>query len=496
MQRKIPLTMFSQHPDHARKPYWHNNKFIQTHDELKECFLMYKDFAAQEVMWDWEGKWVDESVVEKLLSKHQAFFEKNPLGKNLFLTFRIPNPRLESAYRLGRAFMVILSAQDLANRTKLANPLFEAILPMVENSKEIVNIHTNFNRMEKHMSRSFGNRKLVHNNLQVIPLFENIKSILNSGKIIEEYAKKVNKKFGIKLSYIRPFCARSDPALTSGIIPATLAIKWALSEYSRFSDISGISTHPIVGPGALQFRGGLNPNSIVSFLEEFPGIKTLVIQSAFRYDYAKKKVIEAIKKIHEEIPKHKTQRLSQNDLKEIKIIIPWFEKPYKKTVKQIAPIIEKLSKYIPQRRERVKHVGLFGYSRLSEKVKLPRAIGFTACCYSVGLPPELFGAGKGLKRAIEGKKIKIIESLYKNLKPSFINAGRYLRKESIKELGLYEMLEDIKILEKYLGVTLGPRSSTDKKHNELVSKIISKLKQGKNPTLDIEEAAMLRKSIG
>src|SRR3990167_3802596 len=111
--RKIPTLMFSQHPDHARKPNWHNRAFIATHQEIKECYLMFKEFGAEEMMWDWEGKLVDESVVEKLLGKYGDFFKNKPLGKKVFLTFRVPNPRVESGYRLGRAFMVILSAQNL-----------------------------------------------------------------------------------------------------------------------------------------------------------------------------------------------------------------------------------------------------------------------------------------------------------------------------------------------------------------------------------------------
>ena len=42
------------------------------------------------------------------------------------------------------------------------------------------------------------------------------------------------------------------------------------------------------------------------------------------------------------------------------------------------------------------HVGLFGYGRSLGGVggvTLPRAIGFTASLYSIGVPPELLGLG-------------------------------------------------------------------------------------------------------
>ena len=141
VKRKIPAVMSSQHPDNAGAPYWHSNPYIKTEDELKECFLMYKDLGVEEVMWDWEGKFVDEAVIERLYGSHLAFFRKRPLGKDIFLTFRVPNPRVESGYRLGRAFMVILSAAHFVEGLAFKNrPLFEVILPMTESASEIIKL--------------------------------------------------------------------------------------------------------------------------------------------------------------------------------------------------------------------------------------------------------------------------------------------------------------------------------------------------------------------
>src|SRR3989344_1060309 len=148
-KRKIPSVMFTQHPDHAGRPYWHDKPFIETRDELQECFLMMRDIGAQEVMWDWEGKLVDEAVMERLLHEHLSFFRKHPLGEKVFLTFRVPNPRVELGYRLGRAFMVILSARESAESVGLNAPLFEGILPMTENAAEMLTLHRSFERFSK-----------------------------------------------------------------------------------------------------------------------------------------------------------------------------------------------------------------------------------------------------------------------------------------------------------------------------------------------------------
>ena len=90
--------MISQHPDHGSKPYWQKSAFIKTGDEIKECFLSFSELGSSEYKWDWEGKYVDESVIEKLLSEYHDYFKENPLGKEKFLTFRLPNPKVETEF--------------------------------------------------------------------------------------------------------------------------------------------------------------------------------------------------------------------------------------------------------------------------------------------------------------------------------------------------------------------------------------------------------------
>lgn len=490
--------MFSQHPDHASKPYWHTSELISTHAEIEEAFLMFKDFNGDEVMWDWEGKLVDEAVIERLLGTYTQFFRQKPIGKEVFLTFRVPNPRVEPGYRLGRALMVILSGQYLAKSAGFSNtPLFEVILPMTEKVREMIDVQKSYARFVKATNSSFGGNGLNKEIIEIIPIFESVDTILKSGVIIRKYAKSFEKQFKKKLLYFRPFCARSDPSLNSGIVPTTLAIKWALSEFAKFSKDTGIPTYPIIAPGALPFRGGLTPKSVKQFMKEFAGVQTLVIQSAFRYDYPKTQVKNAILEIQKKLQKLEAKQLDENLLPKIKRIIGYFEKPYKETVEKIAPLIQKVSQFIPQRRERVQHTGLFGYSRQVGKSKLPRAIGFTASCYSLGIPPELIGTGRGLRKIKSQKlKVKSLEDLYLELKPALRQAGRYLRKESIKELKLTDIQEDIEAIEEYLGEKLGPKTKEEIAHLELVKKIISKMNTGQDVKKEIEQAAIIRHSLG
>ena len=143
--RIIPTTMASQHPDHAGVPYWGKKEFISTRKEVKECFLTFSELGINEYKWDWEGKFVDESVVDRLLHEHFEYFQKHPLGREKFLTFRLPNPKVETEFRLGRAFMVILSAQSSIQASGFtASPLFEVILPMTTGAGEMIKLQKNF----------------------------------------------------------------------------------------------------------------------------------------------------------------------------------------------------------------------------------------------------------------------------------------------------------------------------------------------------------------
>ena len=126
---------------------------------------------------------------------------------------------------------------------------------------------------------------------------------------------------------------------------------------------------------------------------------------------------------------------------------------------------------MPKRRERVQHIGLFGYSRGLGKVRLPRAINFTAALYSLGIPPELIGTGRGLKKTADDGKLKLIEKYYVNLKLDLQKAGGFLYKPGLMELAKKfptwrGVWEDIQEIEKYLLLELGAHKST-KQHWKL-----------------------------
>lgn len=494
--------MVSQHPDNASKPYWHSESFISDQHEVKECFMSFSKLGVSEYKWDWEGKFVEESVFERLISEYPSFFKKNPLGKEKFLTFRLPDFRVETEFRLGRAFMCILSASGLAKQLNFHTPpIFEVILPMTGSAREMIDVQKAFREVASLKNKlNIKNRGGI-SKIEIIPLFEDIRTIINSSHILEEYFELHEKYFGSTVSYLRPYLARSDSALNSGLIPAVLSIKIALSRYKQLEKRTNVILYPIIGAGSLPFRGGSTPYSVEKFVREYGGIRTMLVQSGFQYDYPTEDVIKAIKQIDKLLPVTDTSLISTKEVNQIVEIIPYFENSYQNTVKKIGTMIYQIATFLPARRERLKHTGILKYPRKIGKVKIPRAIGFTAAMYSIGIPPELIGTGRGIKRAIREGTISIIEKYYLGLKDGLHRAGGYLNKDVLQKLAressvFGDIAEDVKAIEEYLGYELGQQSAEEKAHEVITSEIYNNFVNSVSITDFIEEAGILRKSLG
>lgn len=493
--------MATQHPDNAGIPYWSSRAFVSTAKEVEECHLCFSDLGIDEYNWDWEGKFVDEAVIDRLLHRYYQYFKKHPLGKDKFLTFRIPNPRVEKQFRLARAFMVVITSSQLAASLGFVDsPIFETILPLTETAEEIIEIQKAFRDLVSVDHRLLQMEDSIKQ-IEIIPLFEQVDKIINSANLIRRYLKIHKKTFGFMPSYLRPYCARSDPALNSGLLPTMLALKVALSSYLELEKEIGVILYPMLGTGTLPFRGGLSPDRIEKGIEEYAGVATLIIQSAFRYDFPHSLVKKAIAKIKNELSKKMAKKISKSQIKIILKIIPYFEIPYRESIEKLAPLINALSSQVARRRERMQHIGLFGYSRGIGNVRLPRAIPFTASLYSLGIPPELIGTGRGIRKAKTKGFWSEISGYYLYLKEDLLTAGYFLNKENLLYLAKdnhfwYDIKEDIVCIEDELGIELGPKKPSHFEHKEISKKIYEKLSDKKGLSQLITQAGLLRKSLG
>ena len=133
---KIPRAMSTQHPDNVKQPFFVENSVIGGDDEIKEAFYAFSHLKIKEQLWDCEGKEVDNFVVEKLLSRYEHYFRENKIGKDIFITLRSPNPRIEK----GKGKLLLETLESIPRNYDIAKqfygediaPIFEITIPMVK----------------------------------------------------------------------------------------------------------------------------------------------------------------------------------------------------------------------------------------------------------------------------------------------------------------------------------------------------------------------------
>jgi phosphoenolpyruvate carboxylase len=501
--RKIPVTMATQHPDNACPAYFNGKRFMSAQDEIEECYRCFSELDVDEYMWDWEGKFVDEAVMDRLYNQYHDFFKKNQIGRDVFLTFRVPNIWLESSHKLPRSFMNMITAEAAAKTYEFHSPpLFEVILPMAESAEQLSYLHKTFHKISQATEEIFEVKSELKM-IEVIPLFEKFEIIANSKAILHEYVDFLEKEYNHKLDYMRVFTARSDPAMNAGLLPAKLVNKQAISLYHEFGEERGIEMFPWVGGGALPFRGGINPENVDATIEEHAGVGSLTVQSAFRYDYDLEEVKAAIARFNKEIPGRMKDyvRLSDEENKTLNDFNAKVAEFFRATVEQIAGMINDVAGKLPGHRERMQHIGLFGYSRGIGEVKLPRAIKFTGSLYSLGVPPELIGSGRALKLAKEMGLLDMIHQCCPNLRKDFSHAGHYLNRENLELLcgvndAWKDVRDEIEDIEKILEIEIGPAKPHHVIHRNFTSTIYHKLMLGEDFAADVLDAAEIRKSLG
>jgi phosphoenolpyruvate carboxylase len=504
IDRKIPATMATQHPDNAFPAYWDETKqpFIGVHKEIIEAVHCFKDLGVSEYMWDWEGKHADAAVIDRLFSDNYKYFSEYQLGRDEFLTFRIPNIWEEKGYTLLQAMTVVLSSEDFARDLKLnQRPLFEIILPMTERADQLMEMHTIFEKLARFKSKDFTPNLEANNDyLSLIPLVESVESQLNIRKLLEKYVALHKKHFDREPEYIRPFLARSDPALVSGLLATVIANKIALSQVYEFSNATKIPVFPISGVGSLPFRGGLSPDTIDMYLKEYPGMRTVSIQSSFRYDHPLASVKAAIKRLEEELPKSRPRILSAETQATMTAISSRASQFYQETLNKVAADMQPFFAAIPKRRDRRQHIGLLAYGRNVGAVKMPRAITFTAGFYSIGVPPELIGLGR-LLETLTKEEIKVLNTEYPSMQEDILRAGRYLNVDNLallasKNSAWKDVEKDIKLAEAYFGTPIRPVTNIEKAHKNLTANVIilKNNKEALGPLLS--QMAEIRKSLG
>jgi phosphoenolpyruvate carboxylase len=395
---KIPKTLSTQHPDNVNTPFFAHNSVLSGEDEIQEAFYAYSHLGIEEQMWDVEGKEVDPYVVKKLLSKYDSYFRKHQLGLDKRLILRVPNPEVERA----EAKVLLETLESIPRSFDAAAlfyqngvaPIFEVILPLTSSADQLLRVHRYYHQFVsgkgQHILDDQGTTlkawigDFKPDTVQVIPLFEDKASMLNAKAILNAYFDGLGTH---RPSHQRVFFARSDPAMNYGFVSAILLNKLALQAMRELEAETTIKLYPIIGVGSAPFRGHLTPARVSAVLSEYPSVHTFTLQSAFKYDYDVDEVIKAVKTLQ---AAQTSSAMSLDETRSLELI-ERYGAAYERHVLANEERINRLAKYVPARRLRKLHIGLFGYARNLKGTSLPRVITFTAALYSLGCPPELFG---------------------------------------------------------------------------------------------------------
>jgi phosphoenolpyruvate carboxylase len=522
-ERKIPRTMSTQHPDNVNSPQWSSEEIIDGNAEVFEAFYAYQTLGCQEVMWDSEGKDVDTRVVRKLLNSYWEYFSEHKIGEDLYLTYRIPNPKIEAVEKK----VVIETLQNIPVTHDVASsfykkdiaPMFEVILPYTTSGTELIWLYNYYRRAivanedvmidEQTKAQDWiGSSKPKR--ISVIPLVEDFDSLLSIDNIIKPYIRIAKPK------HLRVFIARSDPALNYGLLSAVLLSKIALSKLKQTEKETEVIVHPIIGVGSKPFRGHLSPENLDNFLQEYPGLATVTIQSAARYDYPLDQVKVFVKALNEKLPNGSPILIEPFEEKILLAVLHKCRQQYESVAEVLAPFVNSISPYVPPRRARKLHIGLFGYSRNVAGVSLPRAITFASALYSIGIPPEFVGA-----KAIDDltdQELQILKKYYVNIKHDFSTVSGFVSMQNVNmlmglhpriarranmnvdnlRLALTRILADLKTIEEHFDLKLGPRSSTHRKHENFTNNFLISYLENEDTEAKkaIVEAAKLRKCLG
>ena len=160
---------------------------------------------------------------------------------------------------------------------------------------------------------------------------------------------------------------------------------------------------------------------------------------------------------------------------------------YQSQVRRLITAISAASRQVPKRRERKLHVGLFGYGRsldgVGDEVTLPRAIGFAASLYSIGIPPELLGLA-----ALDQDDLAFEREVYPSLDEDLRAAFRITNERHVKEL----------LGDKYLRLVGQFTDELDRVHEGLTSAIRAGIADNApvNVSHYVGEAAQLRRFLG
>jgi phosphoenolpyruvate carboxylase len=495
--------MATQHPDAA-------TRYVAIQEEVAEAVHALSrpplGLGIDEVMIDFEGKMTPYHQTNEIA---QGLLDRGCVpGRDVWITPRISSATQETAFRQLMALMSVIEATYTASQRESTAHIEEVIIPMVRSADDLVKVR---DRIRDVIYLGHKEFKLPYDPdaLQLIPLLEEAPDLLSCGTLLRKYVRScADEGFGVRR--LRVMAGRSDTALSYGHVASALSTKVAMAQVCAAGEDLGLEAAPVLGAGYLPFRGGVMPDNLENLIADFPGMRSVTIQGGIRYDTDQ--AAATVARLHELLDRQPAcdARLSSDDETFLTDCVGAVTVPYLTTFDRLLPLIVPLSDLIPAHRDRLARKGAAGYARaaadpeslvplirhetiraelaslnLTPARNLPRAISFTGALYSIGLPPEFIGTGRGLARVRElfGREgLDRVLGAYRSLAFDLSWAEQFLNLETAKMLlpagALAEVERDVELCRELVGYQPRPRDEHYHLLLETIQPMLRSLVQG------------------
>ncbi|MFA5808990.1 MAG: phosphoenolpyruvate carboxylase [Thermoleophilia bacterium] len=502
MSRFIPATMMTQHPDSA-------SRYVSVRDEPREAIDALTEqpigLGLEEIMVDYEGKLTPYHQTAEIAL---GLLERGLVpGGNVAVTPRIPSSTQETVFHQLMALMSVIESNYQLSASGSSGAIREVVVPMVETASELLDVRRRIQDVTELGHKEFGISR-DPNAVQVIPLIEEVPELLSAGRLIGEYLMRA-KEAGYEIDDLRIMLGRSDSAMIYGMVASVLAVKVAISDCYATGNDHSVEIYPIFGGGVLPFRGHVSLDNFERLTSDFAGIRTVTVQSGLRYDCDSEAARQIAIKARDVLPGALPLAYSTGQRNELTSLIGIFAKPYLESFNDLLPVVIALSDLIPRQRDRLARKSAVGYARAAAQpdklakeigneeiaagiaainatgaTNLPRAISFTGALYSIGLPPEFIGTGRGLadvaRRGGDDAVNRLLQ-LYPSMRADMAKAARYANMETasqhLPESLISQISTDLEEVSKHLGIGIGPSTADDRRYHVLLETLQPMMKQ-------------------